>query len=70
MLHATLIFAGSLGSAFCAWVWFMRATADVGEPLPIVYVLTVVSPVVLAVGLWLRQRFVRSAHRDDRDGGR
>lgn len=51
---ALLIFGG-LSTGVAAFAWWMRATADVGEPLPVVYVLTVVGPLMaIAGGILLR----------------
>lgn len=55
-IRVVLLALGGLGTALCAWVWFMRATADVGQPTTAVYVLTWVGPLALLAGLWMRRR--------------
>jgi hypothetical protein len=48
-LGALLLILGALVTLLVAWLWWLRATADVGRPLPLVYVLTALGP-LLAVG--------------------
>jgi len=52
-LGAFLAVLGALATCFAAFVFWLRATADVGEPLPVVYVVAVVGPLLAVVGGWL-----------------
>lgn len=46
-----MLVAGSAGTLVAGLVWLARATIDAGEPLPLVHVLTVVGPLLLAAGI-------------------
>lgn len=54
-IGGAVLLLGCLITVFIGCLWWLRATADVGRPLPILYVLTIVGPLMaIAGGLALR----------------